>query len=534
MSEPPELSSDSDEFAEDEWTEVVEGDGGSRGGEGADSSAESRPQCLFCSNTFPHLEEALIHCKQDHNFDLSLLKVKHNMDFYSFIKLIGYIRTNKPDSVAIMTAIKPLWESDIYLKPVKHEEWLMYDFDSLDDAVCSPQSSFHANVENGLVTLSEAHFVELQRTIQSLTAEVKEKKSLLALATEDITTMKRSMHNIMSDGKLPEMPVTSPEDRCVEKMDVNEDLGYFSTYAHFSIHHDMLSDKVRTESYQRAILDNRSIIENRVVLDLGCGTGILSMFSASTGASKVYAIDQSDIIYHAMDIIRENDLQNKINIIKGRLEDTPLPEKVDVIVSEWMGYFLLFEGMLDSVIFARNHWLKPGGILMPNKCNISIVGSGDMETHQKLISFWSNVYGYKMNCMKSEVIREASIDVANPSHLITSPSLLCEIDMNTCTTNSVNFSSEFQLNVLRDGSLTFLVGYFDTFFDLPNPVSFSTGPESTPTHWKQTIFYLKDPIPLKKGETLNGKLTCHRNISDVRGLTIVIKILDKTYKYILS
>ena len=63
---------------------------------------------------------------------------------------------------------------------------------------------------------------------------------------------------------------------------------------------------------------------------------------------------------------------------KGRLEDIELDvEKVDAIVSEWMGYFLLFEGMLDSVIYARDHYLSPNGKLLPNRCTISIVGSGD-------------------------------------------------------------------------------------------------------------------------------------------------------------
>lgn len=76
---------------------------------------------------------------------------------------------------------------------------------------------------------------------------------------------------------------------------------------------------------------------------------------------------------------RENNLQDKINLVRGRLEDGQVPfEKVDIIVSEWMGYFLLFEGMLDSVIYARERHLNPGGILLPNRCNISLVGSGDV------------------------------------------------------------------------------------------------------------------------------------------------------------
>jgi type I protein arginine methyltransferase len=61
---------------------------------------------------------------------------------------------------------------------------------------------------------------------------------------------------------------------------------------------------VRTETYRDALFKNKAQIEGTTVLDLGCGTGILSMFSAQAGAAKVVAVDQSEIIYHAMDIVR--------------------------------------------------------------------------------------------------------------------------------------------------------------------------------------------------------------------------------------
>ena len=74
-----------------------------------------------------------------------------------------------------------------------------------------------------------------------------------------------------------------------------------------------------------------------------------------------------------MDIARENNLHDKITFLKGRIEDLELPvSKVDVIVSEWMGYFLLFESMLDSVLYARDRWLQPEGLLLPDRCTISI------------------------------------------------------------------------------------------------------------------------------------------------------------------
>lgn len=76
---------------------------------------------------------------------------------------------------------------------------------------------------------------------------------------------------------------------------------------------------------------------------------------------------------------RENKLHEKVQLIKGRLENTELPEeKVDIIISEWMGYFLLFEGMLDSFIYARDRHLKPNGEILPNRCNISVVGCSDL------------------------------------------------------------------------------------------------------------------------------------------------------------
>jgi len=58
-------------------------------------------------------------------------------------------------------------------------------------------------------------------------------------------------------------------------------------------------------------------------------------------------------------IIEANKFSNVIEVIKGKIEEIELPEKVDVIISEWMGYFLLYESMLDSVLFARDKWLKP-------------------------------------------------------------------------------------------------------------------------------------------------------------------------------
>lgn len=78
------------------------------------------------------------------------------------------------------------------------------------------------------------------------------------------------------------------------------------------------------------------------------------MFAVQAGSKHVYAVDQSAIIFKAKQIIRDNNMGDKITFIRDKIEDVTLPEKVDIIVSEWIGYFCLYESMLDSVIFARD------------------------------------------------------------------------------------------------------------------------------------------------------------------------------------
>lgn len=106
----------------------------------------------------------------------------------------------------------------------------------------------------------------------------------------------------------------------------------------------MLKDAIRTDAYRDFILNNPSIFKDAIVLDVGCGTGILSMFAARGGAKKVFAVDASDVAYRARQNVKDNGLDNIIKVVRGKIEDLPEEEldEVDVIISEWMGYFLLW------------------------------------------------------------------------------------------------------------------------------------------------------------------------------------------------
>ena len=130
----------------------------------------------------------------------------------------------------------------------------------------------------------------------------------------------------------------------------------------------MLQDKTRTGSYKKAIMEHaEECFKDKVVLDVGCGTGILSFFAAQAGAKRVYAVDASDIVHTAAQVVETNGMTDIIKVVRGTVEDVELPGLdevgggVDVIVSEWMGYLLIYESMLRSVIIARDRFLKPDG-----------------------------------------------------------------------------------------------------------------------------------------------------------------------------
>ena len=134
-------------------------------------------------------------------------------------------------------------------------------------------------------------------------------------------------------------------------------VNYFETYSYLYEQKRMLEDEVRMRSYYRAIFKNKDYFKDKVVLDVGTGTGILAMWIAKCGAKRVYAVEYTDMAIHAKRLVEHNNLSSIVQVIKSSAEDLELPEKVDAIISEWQGMVLLRESMLDSVNL--NFYYKP-------------------------------------------------------------------------------------------------------------------------------------------------------------------------------
>ncbi|KAJ3092203.1 Protein arginine N-methyltransferase 1 [Physocladia obscura] len=317
---------------------------------------------------------------------------------------------------------------------------------------------------------------------------------------------------------------------------------YFDSYAHFGIHEEMLKDEVRTISYRNSIYQNQHLFKDKVVLDVGCGTGILCMFAAKAGAKRVIGVDMSNIIDQAKVIVKANGFnEDKILLVKGKMEEVVLPvDKVDIIISEWMGYALLYESMLNTVLYARDRYLAKGGLIFPDKATMYLATIEDGEYKDQKINFWDNVYGFDMSHIKSLALREPLVDTVNANAVNSTPCGFRNIDLYTVTVADLTFSVPFKMTATRDDYVHAFICYFDCLFTACHkPVKLPTGPQDTYTHWKQTVFYLTDVLAVKAGESISGTFSLAPNSSNSRDLDITISYkfngqltnLEATHKY---
>lgn len=303
---------------------------------------------------------------------------------------------------------------------------------------------------------------------------------------------------------------------------------YFDSYAHFGIHEEMLKDEVRTLTYRNAIYHNRHLFKDKIVLDVGSGTGILAMFAAKAGAKRVIGIEFSNIAQQSLQIIKDNNLDNIVTIIQGKVEDTELPdgiEKVDVIISEWMGYCLFYESMLNTVFYARDKWLQPDGILFPDRATLHICAIEDRQYKDDKINWWDNVYGFNMASIRKVAISEPLVDVVDSNQVVTNSAMLREVDLYTANTADLTFEAPFTLGVRRNDYIQALVTYFTVEFSKCHKrTGFSTSPDQRYTHWKQTVFYLEEALTVKKGEEISGMFSMTPNQRNNRDLDFNIGI----------
>jgi len=211
--------------------------------------------------------------------------------------------------------------------------------------------------------------------------------------------------------------------------------------------------------------------------------------------------------------------------------------------------------------------LKPGGVMAPSQCQMMLGLCDGSEIYKDRIGFWEDIYGFDLSAMADDLYDEAIVDVVGPDTFLSKPYPVKDLILSDITPKELDFSSSFMLvsTAQRRTKINAFVLYFDTFFTargLPIPpgtevklikegeavlaelwpvggkpapqrrqsmggrkekiTSFSTGPHSNPTHWKQTIFMLRESVTVSEGSIVVGTFMCRKSEMNARELDVEI------------
>ncbi|KAH0562365.1 hypothetical protein GP486_002945 [Trichoglossum hirsutum] len=198
--------------------------------------------------------------------------------------------------------------------------------------------------------------------------------------------------------------------------------------------------------------------------------------------------------------------------------------------------------MLDSVLWARDRYLAPDGLMVPSHCTLHVAPISDPDYITDHVSFWHSVYGFSMSSMLADTYKDVNIRHLSSSAVIGSSSIFLQLPLHSITPGELAFDRDWEFIIDKDAdALDGFAIWFDTFL-LPHRdpvpadvraeewkgsgVAFTTGPNGKETHWQQGLLLIdrekgvRNAIELKKGEGIKGRIRYRKQDHNSRELGI--------------
>lgn len=236
-------------------------------------------------------------------------------------------------------------------------------------------------------------------------------------------------------------------------------------------------------------------------------------------------------------IVAENGYENTIEVHQTKIEDFQLPNvddqrQIDIIVSEWMGFYLLHEGMLDSVIFARDKFLKAGGLMFPQTATISLAPC----QVPSMFDAWKLHDGVKMEsfgaALRAQKAFKPEVMIIPAGDMLHSGTVVTWLDLNDVTVDELNQITFNEVVVVeRPGKYQGICLFFNVTFPSDDPLNeivLDTSPATDPTHWKQTVILLPENAQedLEENDAIALKLDINRSEENSRHYKLELEMLD--------
>jgi type I protein arginine methyltransferase len=266
----------------------------------------------------------------------------------------------------------------------------------------------------------------------------------------------------------------------------------------------MLQDRERTGAYRRAI--HEVVQPGDVVLDIGAGSAVLSLFACQAGARRVYAIESGQAVEIAREMVRQNDLEDRILLIDEPSYRTRIEEPADVLVTETLWNFGLGEGLVGLVLDARERLLKDGARIIPAALESWLAPVAVPRLYDGLET-WPDDYEVDLSVMRSLAMNNVHQVTIDADELMADPALFARVDLQEIQEEDVDGSIQF--TATRSGAVHGLAGWFVA--SLSPTVQITTAPPNPAPNWGHAFFPLEAPLDVEEGDRLVASMRSTSN-----------------------
>ncbi len=268
-----------------------------------------------------------------------------------------------------------------------------------------------------------------------------------------------------------------------------------------SVHAGMLFDEERVRKYAAAI--SQVVKKGDIIADIGTGTGLLAFLCLKAGAKRVHAIERSSAIEWAKEIADKNGFSDRIVFHEEDSRSCNLPEKVDVVVSELIGHIAFEEGMAESLFDAKERFLVPGGIMIPESVQLKVALVEENEVYPDCVDCWQNIEGIDFSPLRGVAVDACYLTDLNDRNLLSEPKTFFRVDFSKREKALLHGNHIFP--VYRSGTVNGIALWFEAC--LSTNVKLSSGPWAR-THWKQCFAPISTPLNVEIGT----KIRVHINM----------------------
>jgi len=277
-------------------------------------------------------------------------------------------------------------------------------------------------------------------------------------------------------------------------------------YTEYSLsgYSEMIADAVRMDAYHRALA--ATIRPGAVVLDIGAGTGILSLIACKLGARKVYAVEPSDALAVGIELARANGCSDRIEFLQASSFDVTLPQRADVMVSDLRGVLPLHGRHIASVADARRRLLASGGAQIPRRDTLHAQLVSDAALHEQTLGAWKpGTIGLDLSPGRRWAVNRCRKVNLSKDALIGAPQALFTLDYETTADENARGNAEWTAQ--RDVTAHGLAVWFDAV--LAEGVELSNAPGRPRSIYGQMFFPFHEPVSLARNDVVTITFAAH-------------------------